>query len=162
MKTPPSPSSSNAALAHITVPMATAPMLLAVAIFSVTLLSQTTNASATITDELFALLSAVCLLGSATVADSAMDSCNASWVNRIKFLGFGYPLFCLAIGTLTTALPILYAEKAGATPIRSWRYILYAITGLTVAVKPMLDKENWWTLLMFACYIATIVVSAAH
>jgi hypothetical protein len=150
-------------LEELKLPLATAmvPMLLAVAIFSLTLLVQTKTPKETITDELFAFLSAACLLGSATIADSAMDSCKASFEDRLRFLGFGYVLFCLAIGTISATIPILYAERAGATPIAHWRYILFFFTGITVAVKPMLYEENYWTVLMFSCYIATIVVSAA-
>jgi hypothetical protein len=112
------------------VPLATAmaPMLLAVAIFSLTLLVQTKAPKETITDELFAVLSAACLLGSATVTDSAMDSCKASFVERLTFLGGGYVLFCLAIGVISAAIPILYAERSGATPIARWRYTLFFLS----------------------------------
>jgi hypothetical protein len=149
-------------LDHLTVPLAAAmaPMLLAVAIFSLTLLRQTQNAHATYTDELFALLSGICLLGSATSADAAMDSCKATWQQRLIFLRTGYPLFCLAIGTLTAAVPILYAET-GCKTLTGWRYLLFGVTGLTAAIKPMLYveyKEYSWTVLMFACYFASIIV----
>jgi hypothetical protein len=104
--TPP-PTTGSAALDQLTVPLAVAmsPMLLAVAIFSLTLMRQITNGPQTYTDELFAFLSAVCLLGASTTADAAMDSCQASFLQRLVFLRLGYPLFCLAIGTLTTGRP---------------------------------------------------------
>ena len=123
-----------------------APMLLAVATFALTLLVQTRNPRATITDELFALLSAACLfLGSATIADSAMDSCRASGSERLKFLGGGYLLFCIAIGAISTVIPIVYLEQAGAAPIALWRYLLFAATGVVVLVKPLLSEERSWT-----------------
>lgn len=51
-----------------------APMLLAIAIFSLTLVGSVTNPSNTIVDEVFSLLSVVCILGAATAADSVMDN----------------------------------------------------------------------------------------
>jgi hypothetical protein len=150
-------------LDELKLPLATAmaPMLLAVATFALTLLVQTKNPRATITDELFALLSAACLLGSATIADSAMDSCGASGSERLKFLGGGYLLFCIAIGAISTVIPIVYLEQAGAAPIALWRYLLFAATGVVVLVKPLIYEERSWTTLMFGLYILTIIVSAA-
>jgi hypothetical protein len=139
---------------------AMAPMLLAVATFALTLLVQTKNPRATITDELFALLSAACLLGAATIADSAMDSYGVSGSDRLKFLGGGYLFFCIAIGAISTVIPIIYLEQAGAAPIALWQYFLFAATGIVVLVKPLLHEERSWTTLMFGLYIATIIVSA--
>jgi hypothetical protein len=70
-------------------------------------------------------------------------------------------LFCLAIGVISAAIPILYAERAGAILIAHWRYTLFFLTGITVMVRPMLYEEKYWTTLMFGCYIATLIVSAA-
>jgi hypothetical protein len=136
---PPQSTTGNAALDQLTVPMAAAmaPMPMAIAIFSLTLLRQTPNAAKTYTDELFAFFSAVCLLGSATSADAALDNYRATWQQSLVFLRFGYPLFCLAIGFLTTAVAVLYAETAGKSVVR-WEHILFAVTGFASAVKPMI------------------------
>jgi hypothetical protein len=149
------------ALADLELRLATtlAPMLLTVAIFSLTLVSQRPDPNATtILDELFSLLSAVCLLGSATIADSAMDKHTPLGIRRrFKFFGGGYFLFCLTVGTMSAAIPILYASTA---PIAQWRYILFFFTGFSAIIKLMLGVETRGTALMFACYLATICVSA--
>jgi hypothetical protein len=139
---------------------ALAPMLLTVAIFSLTLVGSQPDPKATIIDELFSLLSAVCLLGSATVADSAMDKYGVGVGARFTFLGGGYFLFCLAVGTMSAAIPILYAGKISAAPIAPWRYILFFATGLSAIIKLMQGEETPWTVGMFLCYLATICVSA--
>jgi len=156
------PSSGNTALDGTTVTLAAAmaPMLLAVAIFSLTLLRETKNPSQTITDEVFAFLSGICLLGSATSADAAMDNCEATTRQRLTFLRLGYLLFCAAICTLTTAIPILYAETEGMPLSWPW-YVLFLLTGISVGAKPMVYKEPKHeyslTAVMVGFYAVTIV-----
>jgi hypothetical protein len=115
-------------------------MLLAVAIFSLTLLRQTTNPTGTHTDEIFAILSGICLLGSSTSADAALDNRQATIWQRVKFLRLGYPLFCGTIAVLMAAVPILYAETQGR-PLSKCLYFLFWLTGISVGVKPMVYKE---------------------
>ena len=137
---------------------AMAPMLLAVAVFSLTLLRQTSNPTRTYTDEIFAVLSGVCLFGSATSADAAMDRYHLNIWKRIRFLNGGYLLFCLAIGTLTFAVPVLYAETEGRT-LSFWPYVIFGLMGLVVAYKPMVDRETGGfllTALMAISYVATM------
>ena len=55
-------------------------------------------------------------MGSATVTDSAMDQQDFSLADRCTFLGGGYFLFCLIVGGMTTAIPLLYAAKVGVIP----------------------------------------------
>jgi len=138
------------------------PMLLAVAVFSLNLLSQIKNADQTHVDELLAILTAICLLGSATSADSVMDAFSVSTRERLTYLGFGYLLFCLAIGILTAAVPIIYAEVTGFVPIATWRYWLFGLTGIAAAVKPMLWKERSWTAVMFIFYGLSLIASAGR
>jgi hypothetical protein len=136
------PTSRNPELDKLTPQLATAmaPMLLAVAIFSLTLLRQTTDPTGTRTDEIFAFLSGICLLGSATSADAVMDSCEATTPQRLKFLRIGYPLFCLAVAILTAAVPILYAETQRRS-LSWWMYLLFFATGCIVGWKPMVKDE---------------------
>jgi len=90
---------------------ALAPMLLAAAVFSLTALSLVPKPDATFTDEFLAALAALCIFGTALVLDSALDAAKVTEKARVTLLGGGYLLFCIAVGALTTAVPIIYATK---------------------------------------------------
>jgi hypothetical protein len=138
-KTPPAPDPPPDPF-KVSLAEAMAPLLFAVATFSLTLLRETANPTRTCTDEIFAVLSGVCLLGSSTSADAALDEYKFTTWERLKFLNLGYLLFCLAIGTLTAAVPILYAETEGRA---LWwgPYWVFGLTGFVVAAKPMVYRE---------------------
>lgn len=140
---------------------ALAPMLLAISIFSLTLVGNIKDPSVTIVDEIFSFLSALCILGSATVADAIMDKAGKSISQRFSFLGGGYFLFCLAAGTMTTALPLLYLAKTNsATSIEVWKYLVFFATGFSVIIKLMLNKESAWTVGMFILFVGSICAIA--
>jgi drug/metabolite transporter (DMT)-like permease len=142
---------------------ALAPMLLAVATFALILVNSFSEPNRSIVDELLCLLSAFCLLGSATVADSIMDRYGSGDTSRFAFLGGGYFLFCLAVGTITAAIPIIYAVKINPVrPIPVWRYIIFFATGMSAVIKLMQGKEKAWTAIMFICYVAAACVSAVE
>lgn len=141
---------------------ALSPMLLTVAIFSLTLVGNIVQPAATFVDEILCLQSASCILGAAMVADSALDKAGLSISDRFVFLGGGYFFFCLAAGVMTLIIPLLYlAKTAPATHIPLWQYILYMLTSLSVITKLMQNKEEAWTVGMFLLFAATLCVIAA-
>jgi hypothetical protein len=137
-------------------------MLLAISIFSLTIVGNITGPNATLVDEIFSILSAVCILAAAAVADSAMDEAEFSFADRVGLLGHGYLLFCVVAGVMTIAIPLLYIAKASPGVIPGWNYIIFAATGLFVAIKLMQNKEKAWTALMFAGVVASLCVVIAR
>ncbi len=141
---------------------ALSPMLLTVAIFSLTLVGNIAQPSATYVDEILCLLSAFCILGAAMVADSALDKAELSLTARFAFLGGGYFLFCVAAGAMAIVIPLLYMAKAlPSIPIPVWKYILYSLTGFSVTAKLMQNKERAWTVGMFILFVFTLCAVAA-
>lgn len=141
---------------------ALSPMLLTVAIFSLTIVGNIAEPGATFVDEILCLLSASSLLGAALVADSALDKAELAISDRFVFLGGGYFLFCLAAGVMTVVIPLLYLAKMSPTaPVLPWQYILYACTGISVIAKLMQNKEKAWTVGMFILFVATLCATAA-
>lgn len=138
-----------------------APMLLAISIFSLTLVGNIKDPATTIVDEIFSLLSALCILGSTTVADAIMDKAGQTPTQRFSFLGGGYFLFCLAAGVMTTSLPLLYLAKKSVISIPIWKYIIFSATGISVISKLMQHEEKIWTGVMFLLFVSSIATVSA-
>ncbi|MDE1963379.1 MAG: hypothetical protein KGI42_05660 [Xanthomonadaceae bacterium] len=142
---------------------ALAPMLLTIAIFSLTLVGNIAHPDSTHVDEVLCLLCAFCILGAATVADSALDKVGLSVRDRLFFLGGGYLFFCLAVGVVSIVIPLLYVAKAfPAADVHTWQYILYICTGTSVTVKLMQNKEKAWTVGMVILFVLTMCVTSAE
>ena len=135
------------------------PMLLTVAVFSLNLLTQVKNPASTITDELLAILAAVCLFGAAVSADELLDLHEIKSSDRWKFLGVAYPAFCLAIGILTFAVPVIYLEESTHLPVPIWRYGVFGFAGVFALVKPMIYEEKGWTVAYMIFAAGSIIVT---
>src|ERR1051325_6996303 len=105
-----------------------APMLLAIATFSLIIVGQEQHPQVSIVDELFSCLGAICLLAAALVADSALDKQAVGLFDRVKLMGGGYLFFCLIVGMMSAAIPVLYsAKRAGAAGIMWHQSFLWFI-----------------------------------
>jgi hypothetical protein len=140
---------------------ALAPMLLAAAVFSLTALSLIPKPDATFTDEFLAALAALCIFGTALVVDSALDTAKVTERARVTLLGGGYLLFCIAVGALTTAVPIIYATKQAdaAGEAYAWQSsIIYFIgAGAAVSLKLMWFRDrNAFLILMILFYALSV------
>jgi hypothetical protein len=139
-----------------------APMLLTVAIFSLTLVGNIATSNGTIVDEVLCLLSAACILGAAMVADSALDMADLSFANRFQFLGGGYFLFCVVAGVISFVIPLLYVFKShNGVTLATWQYLVYGFTALSVVFKLMQNKEKSWTVGMFVLSAASVIVTSS-
>lgn len=137
-----------------------APMLLTVSIFSLTIVGRGESPESTITDEILCLLSALCILGAAMVADSALDRVNLSISERFKFLGGGYFLFCLAAGVLSFVIPLLYISRSFPNfSIEGWQYLIYLFSAVSVTSKLMQNEEKAWTVGMFILSATAITLT---
>lgn len=138
-----------------------APMLLAVSIFSLTLVERTAAPANTYVDEILSLLSTICILGATMVADSALDKVNLSYNDRFRFLGGGYLLFCVVTGVITMTIPLIYISKQCLTkPLNGWYYFIYFIAGSLASLKLMNNKEKALTISMFAFFIFSIFMTS--
>lgn len=139
-----------------------APMLLTVAIFSLTLVSNIATPELTIVDEVLCLLSVACILGAAMVADSILDKADLSFFNRLEFLGGGYFLFCVVAGVISFVIPLLYVFKSHpGVPLAIWQYIVFGSTAISVTTKLMQNEEKAWTAGMFVLSVASIVLTCS-
>ncbi len=139
-----------------------APMLLTVSIFSLTLVGITQKPDTTILDEVLCLLSLFCILSAALVADSALDKANLDFLNRTRFLGGGYVLFCIVAGVMSFVVPLLYiAKNPPSTELAGWYYIIYAATATSVSTKLMQNKEVGWTAGMFVLVVISLAITTA-
>jgi hypothetical protein len=136
-----------------------APMLLTIATFSLTVMGLQQNPEKTIVDELFSFIGAACLLAAAVVADSALDKQDLGLFERMKFMGGGYLFFCLVVGAMSTAIPILYsAKRAGGDGI-TWHksYLWFISVGIFVVLKLMSHKDKQvWTAAIILSYFASL------
>jgi hypothetical protein len=143
-----------------------APMLLGVAVFALTAASLVPTPTGTITDELLSLLAAFCIFSAALLIDSSLDNLQITTIERCTFLNGGYVCFCLVVGSLTAAVPILYSavqsqfQHEAFGPNRN--FLFFGGAGLCVFLKMMTyhDRFNVFFLGMLFFYIWSIYVLA--
>jgi hypothetical protein len=141
-----------------------APVLLALAVFSLSTMTLVKAPGCTFTDEFLAILAGVCIFASAVIIDSALDSAQIDGLERLSFLQFGYLLFCIVVGSLTTAVFVLYAAKQADAAGQPYRWeastILFAFAGISVVGKMMWFRDrNAFVISMFLFYALSVYVS---
>lgn len=137
------------------------PMLLTVAIFSLTATSAISNAPSSIVDELLSVLASFCIFSAALLIDSALDKLSLSFFDRLTFLGGGYLLFCIAVGAMTAIVPIFYEAKKLGLGSFGWQstFIPFIAAGLFVLLKLMTFKDkSAFTVAIILSYFASAYV----
>jgi hypothetical protein len=126
-----------------------APMLLTVAIFSLSSMTLVSKPAMTWVDELLSLIAAFSIFAAALIIDFALDHQQLSSEERLKFLGGGYLFFCIVVGIMTAAVFILYSavqvQSVEGKPVAfGWQksFIPFFGAGISVSLKMMWFRDR--------------------
>jgi hypothetical protein len=134
---------------------ALSPMLITVSVFSLTAMVAVSANKNTIIDELLGIIAVFCIFSATLVIDSVLDKQNLSFVQRFRFLGGGYFTFCVAVGSMTAFVPILYEAKHVSTDFGfSRHFIFFLLAGLSVSLKMMINKDKGILILSMVLFYA--------
>lgn len=130
------------------------PILVAVAIFSLTVMALEQTPKHTFVDEIFGLLGLFSLFSSAWIIDHMLDEIKLKVIERFKLIGGGYFLFCIVIAAMSTGTLLLYYVKKTGLETVSWNnaFLPFLLTGMFIILKLMShrDRQVWSLCIMLA------------
>jgi hypothetical protein len=124
--------------------MTLSPILIAVAVFCLTVMGLEQSPQQSIIDEIFGVLGLVSLFSAALSIDSILDDYELGVWDRFRLMKGGYFAFTLVVGAMSASILLLYYAKAHALSQVGWSnsFIPFVLTGLFIVCKLMSHKDN--------------------
>jgi len=140
-----------------------AAILIAVATFSLTIMGIASDATTSISNEIFGLLGLSSLLTSALIIDSILDKAQCSPKYRLtELMNGGYVLFSIIMAGMSFGIFFIYLHQEAPEIVRgfSYLYISYAVSSFCLFTKLMWDaSDRIFAFLLALSYIVSITVS---
>jgi hypothetical protein len=130
------------------------PILVAVAVFCLTVMAIEASPRQTFVDEIFGILGLLSLFSAALIVDSLLDEQKIKFVERLMLMSTGYFIFSFIVGAMSTSILLLYYVKNHSGTQDTWdnSFFPFILTGIFIVLKLMSheDRHIWLIGMMFA------------
>lgn len=124
---------------------ALAAILVAIAIFCLSVMALEKNSSTSPINDIFGILGLLSMLSSALIIDAMLDKANLDFCYRFKrLLNGGYFLFCIVMAGISFSILLIYQMQERQAFSFQWSktYILFGASSIALFLKLMCDDKD--------------------